>query len=94
MIASFNKPSERISRGIWFAIVDEVPGFEGVADLLPTNRLRGFFAFVAGTDFFSLDSSVIVSGHVSAYSNNLDKDRISKISEWKVRSEAAADHVA
>lgn len=38
-------------------IVDELPGFEGVADLLPTNLLRGFFAFGAVVE---LCCSVIV----------------------------------
>lgn len=40
-------------------IVDEVPGFEGMADLVPTNLLRGFFALDAVLRLFCLDSSAI-----------------------------------
>ena len=59
MIASFKSASERMSSGIWFATVNEVPSFEGVADLLPTNLLRGFFAFEGRLEDFCLDSPVI-----------------------------------
>lgn len=33
--------------GIWLLIADVTPGFEGLEDLLPTKRLRGFAALVA-----------------------------------------------
>ena len=51
-----------MSSGIWFAILDEVPGFEGVADLLPTNLLRGFFASDGEPAAICLDSSAIGYG--------------------------------
>lgn len=42
-------------------IVDElVPGFEGVADLLPINLLRGFLALEAAKGGFGFGSSAIV----------------------------------
>ena len=44
-MAAFNRESCSISVGTWFATTDETPGLDGVADLLPTNRLRGFDAF-------------------------------------------------
>jgi len=42
--------------------VDEVPGFDGVADLLPTNLLRGFFAVDAALPEIGLHSSPIECG--------------------------------
>lgn len=44
MIAAFSWASFKMSGGIWFATVDAMPGLEGIADLLPTNLLRGLVA--------------------------------------------------
>lgn len=46
-----------MSWGIWFVTVENTPGFEGVADLLPMKRLRGFVAFEQLDDFCSLAPS-------------------------------------
>ena len=66
-MASFKSASERMSSGIWCATVDEIPSFDGVADLLPTNLLRGFFAFEERPEDFCLDSSAIEMGDLSKF---------------------------
>lgn len=45
-------------------IVDElVPGFEGVADLLPINLLRGFFALAVADGGFDSSAMLDVGDH-------------------------------